>query len=143
MKSEISAGGIVICQIHQTWYVLILKDMNSTWTFPKGLIEKGETPEEAATREIAEEVGITGLRLLSPLSPIQYIYQRNGKINKTVYYFVFVSKKRAHLTVQKEEGIHEAKWLPIDDAVSEIGYRQTNVALLAETKRFIAYTHGS
>ncbi len=137
MKTATSAGGIIVCLTHNQWYVLILKDMNDTWTFPKGLIEKGEKPHEAAVREITEETGITDLKILTPLTPISYFYQRNGTITKTVHYFIFQSKTRVRPNVQKEEGIREAKWVPIDQATAMIGYRKTNVALLEETWKLL------
>lgn len=126
-----------MCPIHNQWYVLILKDMNDTWTFPKGLIEKGEKAEDAAKREIKEEVRIFGIKLLAPLTPIQYVYQRSGTIKKTVRYFIFQSTTRARPNVQKEEGIQEALWVSIDQAIDMIGYRETNVTLLEETWKLL------
>lgn len=137
MKTEHSAGGVIVSRIRNEWYILVLKDMNDTWTLPKGLIEKGESPEEAAAREIKEEVGITSLKLFSPLTPIQYTYKRNGLVKKTVQYFIFVAGIRTKPTVQKEEGIREARWMPIDKAIEIIGYRETNVGLLEETRLFL------
>lgn len=55
MKKELSAGGVVVRKKGNAWQVLLLKDMNDNWTFPKGLIEKGENPPSAAKREIADE----------------------------------------------------------------------------------------
>lgn len=137
MKTEVSAGGVIVCSIHNQWYVLILKDMNDTWAFPKGLIEKGEKPEDAALREIKEEVEIAGLKLLTALPAIQYFYDGNGTIKKTVHYFVFQSHRRVRPHAQKEEGIREAKWVSIDRAIDMIGYRQTNVTLLEETWKLL------
>ena len=58
------------------------------WVFPKGLIDKGESKEEAALREVEEETGIKG-KILKSLSPIEYWYVQEGeKIKKTVYYFL-------------------------------------------------------
>lgn len=137
MKTETSAGGVIVCAVDRTWYVLLLRDMNATWTFPKGLIELGESPQEAAVREIGEEVGIGDLTLLAPLSPIRYTYKRNGIVSKTVYYFLFQAKTRIQPIVQKEEGIQEAKWVAIDEAMNIIGYRETNVRLLEEVKKIV------
>ncbi len=137
MKTEVSAGGIVVHNGKNQWYVLILKDMNNTWTFPKGLIETGETPEVAAGREIAEEVGTSRLTLLARLPPVTYFYERNGRIKKTVQYFIFESPSRARPKPQKQEGISEARWVKLGDATQMIGYRQTNVKLLEETRNAI------
>lgn len=137
MKTQTSAGGIVACPVGEKWHVLILKDMNGSWTFPKGLIEKGEHPQSTAIREIMEEVHIGRLSLCLPLTPIRYFYKKNGIIKKTVYYFLFTTKTRMRPKVQKEEGISEAKWVPIADAMRVIGYRRTNVPLLEETWKLV------
>ncbi|KKW10495.1 MAG: hypothetical protein UY49_C0021G0009 [Microgenomates group bacterium GW2011_GWC1_49_7] len=42
MKTEVSAGGIVVRKRMRIWEVLVIRDMNDVWTFPKGLVEKGE-----------------------------------------------------------------------------------------------------
>src|SRR5207237_10841493 len=55
----------------------------------RSLIEEGEKEEDAARREIFEEVGLRFLTLIHTLQPIHYIYQRDGKIEKTVHYFLF------------------------------------------------------
>lgn len=137
MKTETSAGGIVVCSVAHQWYVLVIRDMNDTWTFPKGLIEAGEAPEVAAGREILEEVGISDLRLLTALSPIQYFYTRKRKIKKTVYYFVFRALRRGRPKPQKQEGISEARWMSVAEAMKIIGYRQTNVPLLEEAWKLL------
>ncbi len=110
-----------------------MKDMNDSWTFPKGLIEKDEKPEVAAQREIKEEVGITGLKLIKEVDNIEYWYRRNGLIHKKVYYFLFELKGTAKIKVQKEEGISDAKWFDINEAEKVIGYPKTNKILLEKT----------
>lgn len=137
MKTENAAGGIVVCPAQRTWYILILKDMNGMWTFPKGLIEKGEDPKRAAIREITEEVGIDGLSAHSPLTPIQYFYKRNGTIKKTVQYFLFTATARIRPKPQKEEGISDARWVPFTRAKAVIGYRETNVPVLEEVWKLL------
>lgn len=137
MKTATSAGGVIVNLSHNQWYVLVIKDMKESWTFPKGMIEPRETAENAALREIQEEVGISKLSLLSAFIPIQYTYTRSGLITKTVYYFLFQSILRIKPTVQKEEGIKVAKWVSIAKAIDMIGYRQTNVGLLEETWKLL------
>jgi 8-oxo-dGTP pyrophosphatase MutT (NUDIX family) len=137
MKTEISAGGIVVRSVGGIWDVLILQDANDAWTFPKGKIEAGEEPEKAAQREIYEEVGLKALTMLTKLPLIRYMYQKNGLISKTVHYFVFESKGNEPLINQSEEGIHNAVWIPVDKATELIGYPKTNKGLLVKTKRFL------
>lgn len=140
MKTEISAGGIIVRSTKGHWEVLILQDMNDAWTFPKGKLEPGEKPEAAACREIKEEVGLNNLTLLKKLPVSRYMYQKNGLISKTVHYFIFKSKGGEPIVDQTEEGIHNAKWMPLDDALLAIGYKETNLPLLEQTKRFLRST---
>ncbi len=120
------------------WDVLLIRDMNDAWTFPKGLVEANESYETTAAREIQEEVGIDKLTLLSPLSPIRYFYRRNGTIQKTVHYFLFQVKRKKRLKVQREEGIREAAFVPLHKALTQVGYAKTNVPLLKKTQRFLS-----
>jgi len=133
MKTETSAGGIVI----KKGRVLLLLDMNDCWTFPKGLVEKGETRKNAAIREIAEEVGLTKLNYIGPVSPIEYAYRRGILIHKTVHYFLFRAIGSEKIVCQKSEGIKEAKWVGFDEIISIIGYPKTNVPLLKKAQKLL------
>lgn len=137
MNTKISAGGVVVGKTGRSWTVLLLKDMNGNWTFPKGLIEKGEEPVAAAQREVEEEVGIKNLRLLREFPPIQYMYYREGLIKKTVHYFLFESTGKSVLKPQKEEGIRGAKWFRFPEALKVVGYAKTNRPLLEAAQKFL------
>lgn len=130
MKTETSAGGIIVKKFSRGWKVLLLKDMNNTWTFPKGLVESAEAYEETASREIAEEVGLSPVRLVTPVERIEYTYRRSGVIKKTVHYFLFEYKGRQHPVCQTSEGIQEADWFPFAQAYKRVGYAKTNLPLL-------------
>ncbi len=137
MKTEISAGGIIVRKHGSSWQILVVRDMNDALTFPKGKLEKGEKPIDAAKREIREEVGITKITLVKKLSIIRYIYRRNGLISKTVQYFIFKCTGTEPLKLQKEEGIHDAQWMLISKAVDVIGYPETNTPLLGKTIEYL------
>ncbi len=133
MKIEVSAGAVIIKKIRDVWNVLLIRDMNGNLTFPKGLVEENEKPVETAQREAREETGITGLKLIRKLAPILYFYTRNGeKIRKTVHYFLFSSSGTQKLVPQREEGISEILWMPLEIAVQEVGYPKTNKPVLGE-----------
>ncbi len=138
MKYESSAGGVIFAFKNHQILILLIKDKTSNWTFPKGLIEKGENSEHTAQREIAEEVGIKELRLIASLKPTQYFYKWEGQlIKKTVYYYVFQNSAEEHLKPQTEEGIMDVKWFPMEKAQEIIGYGKTNKAILDEAKKKI------
>jgi len=138
MNKEVSSGGVIVSHYRGVWFVLLMKDMKGHWTFPKGKIEEGEKEVDAALREIAEEVGITGLTYVSELTPVAYWYFRKIPIRKTVRYYVFRSAKRVKPTVQKEEGITEARWVPWEEAEKIIGYPKSNSPLLREVSKILS-----
>lgn len=137
MKTELSAGGIVLAKTQSIWHVLLIQDMNKSWTFPKGLIEPNENPRGSAEREISEEIGLTNLTYVSTLGTIQYMYRRNGLIRKTVHYFLFQSDTQAPLKPQREEGISEARWVALEEAETLIGYPETNTKLLHKARQTV------
>lgn len=130
MKQEISAGGVVFFAHNADFPVLALFDMNHNWTFPKGIVDPGETFEQAAAREIGEETGITRIKLLAPLKTVTYTFTRNEPINKTVHYFLFASESNEEPVNQIAEGISAVRWIPYKQLQQEIGYKQTNLPIL-------------
>ncbi len=59
--NPISAGVAVVRQNDGEWHYLLLRAYQH-WDFPKGLVEEGEQPLQAAMREVEEETTLTGLQ---------------------------------------------------------------------------------
>lgn len=139
MKIESSAGGLVVYLSANGWEILLIRDMNHNWTFPKGIIEAEEKPLDAARREIAEEVGLTDLTYMASLTPITYWFSRNGeKIQKKVQYFLFSVSRKEHLVPQTEEGISEARWFVIKELDGTLGYPETNKQLITQAREYLS-----
>jgi len=137
-QTEVSAGGLIIRNHNNVWQILLIRDMNDNWTFPKGFIETGEQLEEAARREIQEEVGLNrGLLMMKQLSPITYTFRRKVEVHKTVYYFLFLYKGNEDVHGQTEEGISDVLWIPLNLANKKISYPKTNIVLLREVQNYI------
>lgn len=64
MKKTHSAGGVVV---NPKGEILVVNQNNDSWSLPKGHIDPGESPVQAAVREIAEESGVTKLKLVKEL----------------------------------------------------------------------------
>jgi 8-oxo-dGTP pyrophosphatase MutT (NUDIX family) len=81
------------------------------WDLPKGKIEKGERPEQAAIREVQEETGLQELALGAPLKDTWHVYSMKDKrILKTTHWYIMrTSQEELHL--QHEEDIEAAKWV--------------------------------
>ena len=123
---EVSAGGLVI-DFSGTKGLLIgrydQKDANRErllWSLPKGHIEAGETPEEAAIREVAEETGITS-EISRELGVIDFWFMAGGKrIHKTVHHYLF-KEVSGTLTPQESE-VDEVRWFPLEEIVTRLAY---------------------
>jgi len=113
IKWEFSAGGIVFKEEDNKIYVLLVRTKDR-WSFPKGNIEKTESKENAAVREIKEETGIEG-EIIDYLGNVEYYYRKGiDTIHKFVYYYL-LRYKGGEITPQKEE-IDEAVFVPIEEA---------------------------
>ncbi len=81
------------------------------WTLPKGRIEWGESPEEAAIREVQEETGLSDLTIESPLMSALHTFQRGPRwVLKTTQWYKMHGKSAEELKPQKEEGIEAVVW---------------------------------
>jgi len=123
---EVSAGGLVI-DATGTMGLLIgrydHKDASGKrvlWSLPKGHIEEGETPEQAAIREVAEETGITS-SITKSLGVIDFWFMAGGKrIHKTVHHFMFTEVGGVLLAQESE--VDEVSWFPLSEIVERLAY---------------------
>ncbi len=135
-QKEFSAGGIIVKKTEGSLSVLLIKDGYSRWTWPKGKIEGKEAPEEAAKREIKEEVGLTFLTTLQRLDKVEYFYRLKGKlIFKTVYLFLFEANGDEKLIPLKSE-IKEAVWFSMGAAVTKVEYKGAKELLTEAIESF-------
>ncbi len=83
---------------------------NDRWDLPKGHLERGESLEECALREVTEETGLKGLTLEEKILDTQHAYILNEEwaIKTTSWYAM--SGEPATLTPQSEEGIEQVEW---------------------------------
>lgn len=117
---ETSAGGIVVDVAGQPPRAAVIARVNRAgrveWCLPKGHLELGETPEEAAVREIAEETGILG-RIIGSLGTIDYWFSVEGRrVHKWVHHYLLVAVGGT-LTVDgdpDQEAIDVA-WVPLPE----------------------------
>jgi 8-oxo-dGTP pyrophosphatase MutT (NUDIX family) len=123
---EVSAGGLVV-DTTGTMGLLIgrydHKDASGKrvlWSLPKGHIEEGETPEQAAIREVAEETGITS-SITKSLGVIDFWFMAGGKrIHKTVHHFMFTEVGGTLLAQESE--VDEVSWFPLAEIVDRLAY---------------------
>lgn len=108
------------------------------WSFPKGHIEIGERPEQAATREIAEEIGIRG-DVLTALGRIEYWFRAPSAImHKTVHHYL-LRFREGELAANDHE-VDDVTWVPIEALPSWLAHTDERqlakqAAALMETLR--------
>ena len=128
----VSAGGIIL----REGKVVLVNQYKSSWSLPKGHVEEGEKPLEAAKREILEECGLTDLELVKELPP----YQRSGRSSlnkkemKTIIMFLFHTKQKDLKPIDK--AISEAVWVKKEDAAAMLTRREDKEFFLRCMKDF-------
>lgn len=80
------------------------------WDLPKGKVEKDETPEQAAIREVEEECGISNLKITKRLKTTYHIYYDQAYILKAVHWYEMYTQNTSPLRPQKEENILKVVW---------------------------------
>ncbi len=136
-KTHLTAGGGIVYHIaeDEAW-VLLIKRWD-IWDLPKGKIDNGESIEECAKREVMEEVGISSVTLGASLGTTEHEYEEDGThIEKTTHWFAMKSDDSS-FTPQKEEGITEVAWLPLQDAQKLVGYENLKIILQRFSKNWL------
>ena len=136
---EVSAGGLVVDHSGKNGLLIGRIDHKDAsgqrilWSLPKGHIEEGETPEQAALREVAEETGIESA-IERSLGVIDFWFMAGGKrIHKTVHHYLF-RETGGKLAAQESE-VDEVGWFPLSEIVERLAY--------PDEKKLIARTDAS
>ena len=104
-----AAGGLVWDRNKKKFLGLHRRGCND---LPKGKLEKGETFETAAIREVSEECNIGHLQILRPLKSTFHIYHLNNlPILKETKWFEMIYHGEKAPSPQKEEDINQVKWI--------------------------------
>lgn len=123
----VAAGGLVRNKKGKVLFIY----RNDKWDLPKGKLDKGESIEAAAIREIEEETGVTGLVIDKYLKTTYHIFKRNGTYKlKKVYWFSMDTKFKGDLIPQKNEGITKVKWLSEEKIEKALENSYLNIKLL-------------
>ncbi len=124
---ETSAGGLVIDGIDgpkETQVAALIGRIDRRgrmlWSLPKGHIELGETAEQTAIREVAEETGIQGT-VLAALGSIDYWFVTEGRrVHKTVHHYLmrFLGGELSDEDLE----VSEVAWVPLKELPSRLAY---------------------
>lgn len=121
---ETSAGGFVLDRRARPPKAALIarhdRQGQLVWSLPKGHLEDGETPEDAAVREIFEETGIHG-SIVASLGTIDFWFMADDRrIHKTVHHYVL----EAHDSVLSDADaeVAEVAWVPLDEVAARLRY---------------------
>lgn len=148
MPVEKSAGVIVFyIEKNNEIKYLLLKHKPASWDFPKGLVEKGESLEDAAIRECQEETGIKITELMPGFKEtikfffrVKYEYQvkRGFKMGQTVLKFVTYFLARAKTKDVKVSFEHESyEWLTFEEITKRLKKRKESQKILQKANKFV------
>lgn len=133
-----AAGGAVVRRRGGGVEVLLIF-RRGAWDLPKGKLDRGETPEAGALREVSEEVGVpeAGLRLLKPLGATVHGYPLPDKAGrppryavKTTHWFALTTDAE-RFRPQADEGIEAAAWVPLPEAGARLDYESLRTFVAA------------
>ena len=95
-------------------------DGSRVLALPKGHVDPGETPIEAATREVREETGILA-EPVCELGESRYWYRRDGRtIGKTVQFFLF--EHSGGDIADHDDEVEEVRWIPLREALTALSH---------------------
>ncbi len=122
-STEFSAGGVVVRDGECVVIVPTRRaaDGSKVLALPKGHPEKGESPADAALREVREEAGVR-TRLIEKLGDTRYWSMRDGKrIAKVVAFFLldYVSGDPA----DHDHEVEKARWMSLEQAARRLTYK--------------------
>ncbi|MHA7832613.1 MAG: NUDIX hydrolase [Flagellimonas sp.] len=103
----VAGGGFVINKKGKVLFIF----RNGKWDLPKGKVDKGESIESAAVREVEEETGVRSLKIERFLHTTFHIFKRNGEYRlKQTHWFIMSTDYTGKLVPEKSEGIKKVKW---------------------------------
>lgn len=122
-----AAGGLVFN--HKKEILFIYR--NDRWDLPKGHIDKGESHEAAAIREVEEETGVKNIEVKRFIDKTYHVFKRNGKFKiKATYWYEMYSEYEGELVPQSNEGIKKVKWKNFEKSQKALSNSYENIKLL-------------
>ncbi|MFO0862334.1 MAG: NUDIX domain-containing protein [Candidatus Saccharibacteria bacterium] len=138
---EYSSGGIVFRVVDSSIEILLLQDLKTRWSIPKGHIESGETPKQAALREVSEETNLKELKIHSKLDKIHFFYRMEGKLIFMTNFIYLIESTNHNETIKTEDDapwITDVQWFEAEQAYDILEYKATKIILREAINRIKA-----
>ena len=132
-----AGGGMVLNADNDVLFIY----RNGRWDLPKGKVEKGESIEEGAIREVGEETGVKNLEISKFLMTTYHVFQRKGKFKlKVTYWYEMTTDYTGELIPEESEGIQKVKWKNMEKARKALQKSYANIKLLFPEEILPAYS---
>lgn len=126
-KREYSAGGVVYRKSKGDW-LLVKHGGYHKWVLPKGLVEKGEDPQETALREVEEEGGVKAKLIAKIPQEVKYFYFQDGyRIGKQVDFYLM--EYQSGEIDNHDWEMEDACWLSYKEAIKKLAFDGEKEAL--------------
>lgn len=122
VRIETSAGGVVFRDADGVTLFLLIRDPYRNWGLPKGHVENGESPAEAAVREVREETGLESVELHGELGTIDWYFRDDFDVIHKYCHFFLMETLSDRTEPQVDEGITACIWLSIEEALERLTY---------------------
>ena len=116
MQVILAAGGVVRRGSNDDRIAVVYRQRHNDWSLPKGKLETGERFEEAAVREVHEEIGCRA-EIHEFIAAVDYRVKRGPKV--VFFYDMEVTVRRKFVS---SDEIQDLKWLPLKDAARRLTY---------------------
>ena len=135
MPIEKSAGAIIFRRENGKIKYLLIKYGWGHWEFPRGLIEKGESLEETAIREIEEETGLEKVEFVPGFKEwIKFFFKLKGKNVMKIATFLLAETKQKEVKLSSEH--KDYLWLEYEEALEKLTYKNSK-GVLKQANEFI------
>lgn len=139
MVREFSAGGVLLRRSRGKWSVAVIEPQvrptasspedrsPEVLALPKGALDPGEKPEQAALREVWEETGTRG-EIITKLADTKYYYVRSWgdkqRVFKIVSFYLlrYRSGRLGDIQPEMKKEVRRAFWIPLEEAPSRLSY---------------------
>jgi 8-oxo-dGTP diphosphatase len=118
-----AAGGVVV---RDGAVLVVHRPRYDDWSLPKGKLERGESWEEAALREVREETGI-GCRLLRELDDDRYT-DRKGRPKRVRWWLMEAVALDVH---EPDDEVDDVRWMPLAEAGELLSYAHDRALVAA------------